>query len=130
MTATLHQTPAEVQSAVSWWTRQIEGSGKLDGHTISSFESQLQTLLMDKVAGHWWPAEPRRGQGHRYLISLPSLEYFVKLEKIADTRSVSLQARPSAEESSLIHWHGPFRMFPQTSGTGAVSRVVLACIVY
>lgn len=70
------QPPLEVLSAVMWWRKQIEGTGRLTTDSSARFGSSLQALLMEKVVGHWFPkyswcfsginvSEPRRGQGHR-----------------------------------------------------------------
>jgi len=57
----------ELAQASAWWKKQLASSSKakLASETIASFENALNSLLSERLQGHWFLENPIRGQGLR-----------------------------------------------------------------
>lgn len=56
----------EVAQACAWWRKTLASSKtKLPSETLATFESSLNSLICERLEGHWFVENPIRGQGLR-----------------------------------------------------------------
>lgn len=63
---------AECEAASWWFTSQLQGGnnylGNLSSEQILTFQKSLLEILLKKYEGHWYEAEPDRGNAFRSIL--------------------------------------------------------------
>jgi len=84
----------ELEAAASFWTKSIERHySNISSTKLELFQEELLTQLKQRIAGHWYPESPLRGQGYRAVLCserVDSILYIAerKAELNIDFRSI------------------------------------------
>lgn len=81
----------ELTSAIEWFRKFLVDEDPKRGHRLvpsldqaNTLCASLKTQLQERLEGHWFPSEPRRGQAHRFdfllLTLLPRLVFLLSLQ--------------------------------------------------
>jgi len=65
----------EVIVAATWWATALSRADRsLGPEAINAFRNTLAHGIRRRIAGHWYPEDPMRGQGYRALVCAESTD--------------------------------------------------------
>mmetsp|Transcript_20789 Transcript_20789/g.32568 ORF Transcript_20789/g.32568 Transcript_20789/m.32568 type:complete len:201 (+) Transcript_20789:67-669(+) len=120
----------EICVAALWWSREMM-QHDLHHSEVSAFENALREQLLRRCEGHWYPAEPLRGSGHRCVINDFSVDpLLVKAAEASRIRNISsrlpraqLWLNPGSVKVKLENYPYPKSLYnaqdSQSSNSGA-----------